>query len=287
MRYLWILFCTVLIQVSYAKVINYQTDSFDNIIQIYKTTTLDPKTTLLVFDLDDTLITMTQPLGSVGWWDWQTSLLKTGNNTDKLFTTDYNQLARIQNILFQLIKMEVTDEKAIPFIKLAINEGAMILGLTARGKEHLSATFMQLNDNHFTEKGELIFKKHGLKLGDGDKTSVAGNFYCPQFTREVVYEKGLIFLSGEDKGQALSCIISNAKQPIKTIIFVDDSSKNTQSVSNAFINRQDINVINILYTKENKKEEEIQKNTPLQNKMIHEWNHIKKSLNDVIPQSNF
>ena len=146
---------------------------------------------------------------------------------------------------------------------------------------------MQLNDNHFTEKGELIFKKHGLKFGDDDKTSVADNFYCPQFTREVVYEKGLIFLSGEDKGQALSCIIANAKQPIKTIIFVDDSSKNTQSVSNAFINRQDINVINILYTKENKKEEEIQKSTPLQNKMIHEWNHIKKSLNDVIPQSNF
>src|SRR6476620_3356437 len=130
MRYILILFCMLFIQPSFAKVFNYQTDSFERINRIYQNASLDPKTTLLVFDLDDTLITMTQPLGSVGWWDWQENLLKTGNDPDKLFTTNINQLIRIQNILFQLIKMEVTDEKAIPFIKQAVHDGATIIGLT-------------------------------------------------------------------------------------------------------------------------------------------------------------
>lgn len=272
MRYLIILFFALFTQLSFAKVTEYQVDSFAKINSIYAQAALNPKTTLLVFDIDDTLLTMTQPLGSVGWWDWQAGLLKNGNDSSKLFTTDINQLIRIQNILFQLIKMEVTDENALPFIQQTIKDGATIMGLTARGKEHLSATLMQFTDN------KLSFKQHSLNLP---------NFVCPQFKREVIYQEGLMFLSGEDKGQALMCILSSTQQSIQTIIFVDDSAKNTQSVSKSFMNRPDINVINILYTKENAKEEAIQNNAELQNKIYNEWTQIKQALNQVIPKSNF
>lgn len=282
MRYIPILLCALFMHASFAKVFDYQTDSFQDIQNIYNKASLNPKTTLLAFDLDDTLLTMTQPLGSVGWWDWQASLLKTGNDPDKLFTPDINQLVRIQNILFQLIKMEVTDENAIPFINQTSKDGAIVMGLTARGKEHLSATLMQLKDNKFTTGNDLIFKKYGLKFGG--KTSIAQNFHCPQFKREVIYENGVMFLNGEDKGQALSCILTSTKQPIKTILFVDDAIKNTQAVHDAFVNRNDINVINILYTKENSKEDDIQKNAQLQAQLVNEWKHIKNSLNTVIKQ---
>lgn len=100
----------------------------------------------------------------------------------------------------------------------------------------------------------------------------------------MVYENGVMFLNGEDKGQALSCILSSTKQPIKTILFVDDAIKNTQAVHDAFVNRNDVNVINILYTKENSKEDDIQKNTPLQAQLVDEWKHLKNSLNTVIKQ---
>lgn len=285
MRYILLFISVLFIQSSFAKVVNYQTDNYTQIKQIYQNSALDPKTTLLAFDLDDTLITMTQPLGSVGWWDWQANLLKTGNDPEKLFTTEMNQLVRIQNILFQLIKMEVTDENAIPFLKESVHEGAIILGLTARGQEHLSATLMQLKNNKFTENGNLLFKKYGLKFNQA--SFVTDGFYCPQFTKEVVYQNGIMFLSGEDKGQALSCIVKNAKQNIKTIIFVDDAKRNIDSVNNAFASRNDLNVINILFTKENAKEDELQTNTTMQTKMMNDWKYIKKSLNDVIVQSNF
>lgn len=286
MRFIIIFICSLLLNPVFSGVINYQTDTFANIAAQYKELDVDPKTTLMVFDLDDTLITMTQPLGSVGWWDWQHELQKQGGDSDKLFTKDYQQLVRIQNILFQLVKMEVTDEYVMPFLKDAANQGTTLMGLTARGKEHFSATLMQLKDNQFTVDEKLLFKKNGLKLNN-HKTSVAGNFHCPQFSREVIYQQGIMFLDGEDKGKALLCILANTKQDIKTILFVDDAKRNIVSMDKAFANRDEPLVLNVLYTKENAKELEIQTNPYLQAQLFEQWNFIKKSLNNVITQSNF
>jgi hypothetical protein len=286
MRFIIIFICSLLVNPLLAQVINDKTDSFADIAAKYQELGVDSKTTLMVFDLDDTLITMSQPLGSVGWWDWQQELLKQGSDSDKLFTKDYQQLVRIQNILFQLIKMEVTDDDVIPFLKGATNQGATVMGLTARGKEHLSATLMQLKDNHFMVDDKLLFRKNGLKVNN-NKTSVAGNFHCPQFSREVIYQQGIMFLDGEDKGEALLCILANTKQDIKTILFVDDAQRNIASMDKAFANRDDLLVLNVYYTKENAKELEIQRNPNQQAQLVEQWNYIKKNLHDVIIQSNF
>ena len=285
MRFIIIFICSLLINPVLAQVINYQTDTFADIAARYKELRVDPKSTLMVFDLDDTLITMSHPLGSVGWWDWQHELQKNGSHSDKLFTKDYQQLVRIQNILFQLVKMKVTDEYVIPFLKDAANQGTTLMGLTARGKEHLSATLMQLKDNQFMRDEKLLFQKNGLKINN--KTSVAGNFHCPQFTREVIYQQGIMFLDGEDKGDALLCFLAKTKQDIKTIIFVDDAKKNIVSMDKSFANRNDLLVLNVFYTKENAKELEIQTNPNLQAQLFEQWNLIKKNLNDVIIESNF
>ncbi|KTC85287.1 DUF2608 domain-containing protein [Legionella cincinnatiensis] len=286
MRFILFLICSLFINPIFAKVINYEMESFADLTTLYEEVRSDPKSTLMVFDLDDTLITMTQPLGSVGWWDWQSELQKTGKDSDKLFTTDYQQLVRIQNILFQLIKMEVTDQYVLPFIKNATDQGASIMGLTARGKEHLSATMMQLKDNNFMMGDKLLFQEKGLKFKN-NKTSLAGNLHCPQFSKEVIYQRGIMFLDGEDKGQALLCVLSKIKTEIKTIIFVDDAKRNNLSMNKAFADRNDVLVLNVLYTKENAKELEIQNNPFLQQQIFKQWNQIKNQINDTIMQSNF
>ncbi|KTD65310.1 hypothetical protein Lsan_0826 [Legionella santicrucis] len=286
MRFILFLICSLFINSIFAKVINYEMDSFADIATLYEKAKSDPKSTLMVFDLDDTLITMTQPLGSVGWWDWQYELQTTGKDADKLFTADYQQLVRIQNILFQLIKMEVTDQYVLPFLKNATDQGAIILGLTARGKEHLSATLMQLKDNNFMIGDKLLFQEKGLKFKN-NKTSIADNLHCPQFSKEVIYQRGIMFLDGEDKGQALLCVLSKIKTEIKTIIFVDDAKRNSVSMDKAFANRDDLLVLNVLYTKENAKEVKIQNDPFLQQQIFEQWNQIKNQLNDTIMQSNF
>lgn len=285
MRIIIIFIYLLLINPVLAHVINYQTDTFADIAAQYNKLQVDPKTTLMVFDLDDTLITMSQPLGSVGWWDWQHELLQNARHSDKLFTKDYQQLVRIQNILFQLVKTEVTDEYVMSFLKDAAYQGATLMGLTARGKEHLSATLMQLKDNKFLVGEKLLFNKNGLKFNN--KTSVAGNFHCPQFSRTVIYQQGIMFLDGEDKGEALLCILAYTKQDIKTIVFVDDAKRNIASMDKAFANRNDLLILNVLYTKENAKELEIQINPNTQALLFEQWNFIKNNLNDVITHSNF
>lgn len=284
MRFIALIICLIFINPLFANVNNYQTDSFANIATLYEQLHLNPKKTLMVFDLDDTLITMTQPLGSVGWWDWQYNLQKNESQSDKLFTKEYLQLVRIQNILFQLVKMEVTDEYVIPFIQKAAEQEAILIGLTARGKEHLSATLMQLKDNKFTIDDKLFFKKRGLKYND--KTSVAGKFKCPQFSREVIYQQGIMFLDGEDKGQALRCLLARAKREVKTIFFVDDAKRNITSVEKAFSNQNEFEVWNIFYTKELPKQREIQLNSTLQAELFQQWSFLKTNLNKVITQSN-
>ncbi|AUH70855.1 DUF2608 domain-containing protein [Legionella sainthelensi] len=286
MPFILFLICSLFINPIFARVIHYEMDSFADIATLYEEMRSDPRSTLLVFDLDDTLITMTQPLGSVGWWDWQAELQKTGKDPDKLFTADYQQLVRIQNILFQLIKMEVTDKYVLPFLNHATDQGAIILGLTARGKDHLSATMMQLKDNNFTVADKLLFQEKGLKFRN-NKTSLADNFQCPQFSKEVIYQRGIMFLDGEDKGQALLCVLSKIKTEIKTIIFVDDAKRNSVSIDKAFTDRNDLLVLNVLYTKENTKELEIQNNPLIQQQLFEQWNQIKNHLNESIVQSNF
>lgn len=263
---------------------NYQTDSFSEIASLYQAQQLDPRTTLLVCDLDDTLITMTQDLGGVGWWDWQYGLQQHGSKSDKLFTPDYQQLIRIQNLLFQLIKMEVTDEYVLPFLKGTTNQGATIMGLTARGKEYLSTTFMQLKDNQFVSGNKLLFEEKGLKFNN-NKTSLAGSVECPQFDKEVIYQRGILFLDGEDKGQALLCALSKTKKEIKTIVFIDDSHRNIVSVDKAFSTRDDLLTINIFYTKENAKELEVRTNPMLQEQLFKQWMQIKSQINEVVAQS--
>lgn len=286
MQFILFLICSLFINPICAKVIDYEMDSFADIANLYEWVRSEPRSTLLVFDLDDTLITMTQPLGSVGWWDWQSELQKTGKDPEKLFTADYQQLVRIQNILFQLIKMEVTDKYVLPFLNNATAQGTIIMGLTARGKEHLSATMMQLRDNNFTVGDKLLFQEKGLKFKN-NKTSIADSFHCPQFSKEVIYQRGIMFLDGEDKGQALLCALSKIKTEIKTIIFVDDAKRNSASIDKAFANHNDLLVLNILYTKENAKELEIQSIPLLQQQLFEQWSQIKNHLNDSIVQSNF
>lgn len=286
MRFTLFLICALLITPVFSKVIHYQTDSFADIAALYEKLHVDPQTTLMAFDLDDTLITMSQPLGSVGWWDWQYELQKNDTMSDKLFTPDYQQLVRIQNILFQLIKMEVTDEYVLPFLQNTTEQGTTIIGLTARGKEHINATTMQLKDNQFMVNNKLLFQEKGLRFKN-NKTSVAGHFHCPQFTKEVFYQQGIMYLDGEDKGQSLLCIVEKTPKKIKTIIFVDDAQRNVLSVNKAFANRDDLQVFSVLYTKENAKELEIQKNPTLQAQLFEQWTFITKHLNDVLINSNF
>lgn len=285
MRY-WLLLFFFVQSSLYADVLHYEVSDFEQISQIYTNNDLNYKESLLVFDIDDTLLTTTQALGGVGWWDWQAGLLKNNPTSEQLFVKNIAELVSLQNLLFHLVKMEVTDEHVIPFIKQAIDQQATVLGLTARGSEHLSVTMSQLLENNFLDNNQLLFDKAGLKLITGT-TSSAGALRCPQFKSYVTYYLGVAFLNGEDKGKALLCMLNQSIKSFKTIVFVDDVQHNLDSMADAFKDNKNVLLINILYSKENNKEQTFLSNQLLQAAAYDQWMAIRNTLKQNIQNTSY
>ena len=78
-------------------------DSFKQVAkQINKFTKNAHGKALLVFDLDDTLLTMpdANPLGGVGWWNWQTKMLSSESKNNNLVGNNFSSLLKDQYFLF-------------------------------------------------------------------------------------------------------------------------------------------------------------------------------------------
>lgn len=282
MRLVVFLMLSLWFRAGIADVVNIRVDSFSEIDSIYRHKIADPTKTLLVFDIDDTLLTMSQPLGSVAWWDWQSDLLNNEKDSSKLVAHNMQDLAKVQNVLFQLIKMNPTDEFVVPFLKDASEQGASLMGLTARGSEQLSVTQNQLTENGFVDsQNQLLFNTKAPKLTN-QSTPSSGGLNCTSFTRYVSYYHGIVFLDGEDKGQALLCILNNSKKTYDTILYVDDAARNVKSVEEAFSNQSNIKVYNVLYTRENDKEQMFLHTTTLQVEADNQWKNIKAALEQNI-----
>lgn len=286
MRYLLLLSLSAIYSLAFSTVNNFKTDNYQEVETIIKQQNVKLKQTLVVFDIDDTLLTMTQPLGSVAWWDWQSKLLAQQPNDPLLFGKTLAELIKTQGILFQLVKMELTDDYLLPFIDELTKQGSHLVALTARGMDYQNATMMQLKSNHLIENEEIIFKMHGISLAN-HKTSAAGNFQCGTFKRAVAYVDGIMFLAGQDKGVALRCLLKSTKQKFSKIVFVDDTVSNNQAIERAFINDKDINVINILFSKEHPKQAQFLQSLEQQQQSYKQWQNIKQSLYANIAQPVF
>ena len=178
--------------------------------------------------------------------------------------------------------MNVTDQYAVPFIKEASEQGASVMGLTARGSESLSVTLSQLTENGFVDnQKQLLFNSNGPKLSN-QNTASDGGLNCSSFTRHVSYYQGVVFLDGQNKGRALRCILDNSKKTYNTILFVDDGANNVDAVAKAFANQANIKVFNVQYTRENAKKQLFLHTAALQVAADIQWKNIKVALEQNI-----
>ncbi len=282
------LICVLLIASSTgakAYVTEFTTNSFADIQAIYEKEVVTPEKTLLVFDIDNTLMTMSQDLGGVGWWEWQNRLLINEPNSEKLIVRNREEFIKVQNILFNIIKMDVTDKFVLPLLNKALSQKSSLMALTARGHEHLSITLAQFKENDFyNSKNQLLFKAGHVELKPGF-ADMDGELNCTQFKEQVIYHQGIVFLKGEDKGEALRCIIAHAKKTYDTVFFVDDALYNNVSMTRAFVNEPNIRVFNVLFNGEHPKEALFSNSTSLQNRTELEWKAIRKTFQNNIQYS--
>lgn len=182
--------------------------------------------TLVVFDIDNTLIQPNQSLGSDQWFRHvHKSYIDKGVPQDVALTKVLGFWKEI-NTVSQVSPVEYETPS---FVRKIQERGIATIVLTSRGTDVTDITDRQLNDV------KLDFT-HASPYGDLDHLIEKG----------LRYRKGILYVSGQDKGKSLIKLFRYLRLAPKKVLFIDDLQKNVQSVETALTKSQ-ITITNIRY----------------------------------------
>ena len=208
-----------------------------------------PKHTILVMDDDDTLTKMPcnstnkcQYIGGPAWYKWQSEL---PSNSPYRVAKNIDGLLAVNTLVLDATYMPLTEKDIPNILKYAKQKGVNVLVATARGSDMLNATENQLKKDHILN----IIASDAIRTPAG-KISFAGPYMPKDGKRPVVYQNGILYLAGQNKGVMLKDFLAktNLTHKITHIIFIDDTLKNDQQVVAAFLNDRKIDVDSIYYT---------------------------------------
>lgn len=196
------------------------------------------KNVLLVLDIDNTTLQMSQNFGSDQWWDWQSkNCIGKKEAPSWCVTTKFNELLDIQGQIFALSNMKPTEISTIRTIKEIQAMGVKVILLTSRGPAFRNATERAIQNNG------LDFTKSAIGTSQGFASS-----YIPytlknhskygltkkemkdmgnKKPRPVSYMNGIFMTSGLNKGIMLKTLLKKTKSQFKAVIFADDHEKHT------------------------------------------------------------
>lgn len=204
-----------------------------------------PEQILVVFDIDNTLLTTTIDLGGDAWFLWQEEKLK-NNDTQDLVAPNFAGLLEVQGYLYALGKMTPPETMTPQMMRSFQEQGHPVFMLTSRGAEYTSFTQRELARNGYA--ADLT--------APGPQGGFAGRFlpYNIQqpeqscLTQQEVkdwglkaalpssYNEGVFYTSGQHKGAMLRALLCRIHKNYAAIVFVDDSEKHVDRVLKAYEN---------------------------------------------------
>jgi hypothetical protein len=176
---------------------------------------------LVVLDIDNTLLAMEQDLGSDQWYYWQKAL----EEEDPCHPALVDDRLAVQGAVFFASAMRPTQDDAAQQVVRMQEAGLKVIVLTARGPGFKLSTFRELRRNGFNFWPSAWPPQQGF-----------GQPFVPEGgTRPALYEDGVIFAAGQDKGMTLKSVLDMSGQPYpQLIVMVDDKQENLKSVMKAF-----------------------------------------------------
>jgi hypothetical protein len=183
--------------------------------------TFGPEQILVVMDIDNTLLAMEQDLGSDQWYYWQENLAEE-SPCSPLIAGDPLE---VQGALYFASAMRPTQPDAAAQIARLQEAGLKVIVLTARGQGFRLATFRELRRNGFNFWQSAWPPQRGFPEP----------FVPEGGSRQAVYEDGVIFAAGQDKGLTLKTVLDKSGQPLpQLIVMADDKQANLNQVMAAF-----------------------------------------------------
>lgn len=191
---------------------------------------------LLVFDIDNTLLTMPQYLGSDRWFNHNAALIQSGSNPD---FQSMDQLIAAQAMLFGLSSMELTQPDIPDLIARAQTAGVDIMLLSARGPDFFDLSVRELRRNSVRWQAPTVCAFFLCSVdGRYDETALRRAFTQTGLPmpaappRPIVIADGVMLAAGQNKGAMLDLLITALGQDrISQVVFVDDSERNVTAVA--------------------------------------------------------
>lgn len=208
----------------------------------------NPKDVLIVLDIDNTVLTMPQDLGSDQWFNWQYSnCVKSDKKPSFCVAKNMGELLDINGKLFSLSKMVPTTKNTVEVIKRLQKKNFKVILLTSRGHAFRSATEKVMQENNlnfidsaigpkggypgtFTPYDVKNLKKYGLTKSDATKAKLKKQ------GRPISFENGIMMTAGLNKGIMLKTILHKTGYNPKAVIFADDHKRHTKKMNQIHAN---------------------------------------------------
>lgn len=169
-------------------------------------------TTLVVFDLDNTLI---EPVGNVGSDQWYDYLEKAYRRDGLDDAAASKKAGETWTRMLAVVKVKPVEDLTPILVHAQQERGIKILALTARGPEDARATFGQLRAIGVDLEASALSKE--------DLTTPDMGFYT----------RGVLFVGEGDKGTSLVSLLKRLGLAPTRVVFVDDKPRHVKSVDDA------------------------------------------------------
>lgn len=217
----------------------------------------EEKTTLVVFDIDNTLLKATQQLGSVAWGD---DIAKNLENK----RISKREAQEVVSVLWRTvqphIKVQAVDPHTQSIIRKIQSQNIPIMCLTARKPQEAEYTRSQL-------------QSIGIDLSSTRLTPAFEQFF--HLTSDTLYDEGILFATPlNKKSQVFISFLEKTKINLKRVIFVDDKMEHVKDVKEA-LNHLKIECIGIRF---GGADEDVRQFNPLIAKI--QWDEFPRLVSD-------
>ena len=168
--------------------------------------------TLLVLDIDDTLLIPVQMLGCDEWFTHRLNLYI---NQEMSFSQALDRSLAEWEAIRHLTEMEVVEPGTEKIVQELQKKAVPIIGLTTQGIALSHRTIVQLKAHNLDLSTTAPFRTH---------------HYFEQKDLGVLFRKGVLFTSGTGKGTALFTLCDHFGYAPKKIVFINDKATHLRDI---------------------------------------------------------
>jgi hypothetical protein len=170
------------------------------------------KETLVIFDIDDTLLI---PIQMLGCDEWFIHRMKQNQQAGLSSSAALEKALNEWEAVRFLTKMEIVEPGSDKIVRSLQDQNYCVMGLTTQGLALATRTVHQLKDNQFDLSLTAPSKEdHYFSIGG----------------HGVLYRRGILFTSGTSKGASLFALLDKLGIKPQRIVFLNDKATHLKDI---------------------------------------------------------